>query len=253
MRTVTEVWHNVASVSDRSAMSNPDSVRPRSVLGRLLVNVAKLHQAMLMHRDKCLIEEFLFFEPPLHPRRTLDQAYNWTLKTTKARDKHQVVYKNTHLVRQDLHTFVPADRGSRKPRLWSSRHANAGCDPDCPRKWTGHYGETDDYGCEVCRNNIRKTSRLIMVDQLWMWILDEHTLITSFPRRYGVNKHDASGCHRRIRARLDNARKNQIRSVWDLALLVLEECTNTFFDSVEPKVRIDYNLNDAFAEQVTHC
>ena len=38
-----------------------------------------------------------------------------------------------------------------------------------------------------CRDDVRKVARVIMVDQLWMWMLDEKTLITCFPKRYGVN------------------------------------------------------------------
>ncbi len=75
-----------------------------------------------------------------------------------------------------------------------------------------------------------------MVDQLWMWVLDERTIITSFPKRYGFNKHDLSGVHRSIRERLRTARKNQIRSVYDLALIILDECSNTLFDRVKTKV-----------------
>ncbi|KAK8076230.1 hypothetical protein PG994_003502 [Apiospora phragmitis] len=78
------------------------------------------------------------------------------------------------------------------------------------------------------RSRIRKVSRVIMVDQLWMWVLDKRTIITCFPKRYGVNKHDSSGVHKSIRRRLETM--PQIRTVFDLGLIILDECSNVFFD-----------------------
>jgi len=43
-----------------------------------------------------------------------------------------------------------------------------------------------------------------MVDQLWLWILDDHTTITSFPRRWGRNKPDPLGVHKCLREHLSN-------------------------------------------------
>jgi hypothetical protein len=223
-------------------------------LGPLLLKVAKLHQVMMLYRDKCLIEDYLYNDPPLHPRRTLDQAYNWTLRTTKARDKRQVVYRSTHLPLKDVHTFDPVDPKSKKPKLWgAAKGGKTHCDGECERKWSGHWVLTDTVGCEVCRSNMRRTSRLIMVDQLWMWVLDENTLITSFPRRYGFNKSDISGCHRRIRVRFKNARKNQIRTIWDMALIVLDECLNTFFYNVEPQVSAGCRVKCHSIQGVDRC
>lgn len=75
-----------------------------------------------------------------------------------------------------------------------------------------------------------------MVDQLWMWILDEQTIIKCFPKRYGVNKRDSSGVHKSIRSRLKGLRKDHIRTVFDLALIILSECSNTFFDRTKTQV-----------------
>lgn len=90
--------------------------------------------------------------------------------------------------------------------------------------------------CPHCRDHIRKVSRVVMVDQLWMWILDEQTIITCFPKRYGVNKQDSSGVHKSIRSRLKGLRKDHIKTVFDLALIILDECSNTFFDRTKTQV-----------------
>lgn len=227
-----------------------------SALGQYLVDAARLYEAMSTFRDQRMLEKYLFHDPPLHPRRTLDQSYYWTLRTTKARDRDQVIYRDTKL--DFIHKLQ--ETGEPKRRLWtklkrlSLPHSTGATssatlpttgdpvplpgnnDPvqhtgdDVLMKWMHHTETTDEQGCDQCKSDIKKVSQLIMVDQLWMWVLDEHTIITSFPRRYGSNKHDLSGVHRSIRARLKSFRKNEVRSVYDLALIILDECSNTFFD-----------------------
>lgn len=228
-----------------------------SALGQYLVDAARLYEAMSTFRDQRMLEKYLFHDPPLHPRRTLDQSYYWTLRTTRARDRDQVIYRDTKL------DFIHQLQEAEKPKhSWIKRHCSpqqtmnpptssavlvtggelshepgdqdaarrVEDDVSPPMRWTHHSETTDEHGCDQCKSDIKKVSQLIMVDQLWMWVLDEHTIITSFPRRYGSNKHDLSGVHRSIRARLKSFRKNQVRSVYDLALIILDECSNTFFD-----------------------
>jgi len=81
-------------------------------LGQYLIDAARLYEAMSTFRDKQLIEKYLYNNPPLHPRRTLDQSHYWTLKTTKARDKDQVVYRGTAMNLDMCHKFrkVPVQK-----------------------------------------------------------------------------------------------------------------------------------------------
>ncbi|RYP64820.1 hypothetical protein DL771_008600 [Monosporascus sp. 5C6A] len=119
--------------------------------------------------------------------------------------------------------------------------------PENPDKGT-------DSPCRACRDNIRKLSRVVMVDQLWMWILDEHTILTFFPRRYGYNRQDLTGIHKTIRTSLEDDTEKQMMSVFDLALIILSACTKPFFDrtrtfDMQPRVL------DLFSEaigRVTH-
>ncbi|KAK4449050.1 hypothetical protein QBC34DRAFT_438485 [Podospora aff. communis PSN243] len=222
-------------------------------LGQYLLDAARLYEAMSTFRDQRMIEKFLYHNPPLHPRRTLDQSHYWTLKTTKARDRDQVVYRGTNINLEVSHKLCEILKDAEDRRRWTSTFpveaaqaivkkwkslTSNGSDQGDDRKsdkvkcwqWDGHWSKTDTHGCEHCTSEIKKISKLIMVDQLWMWVLDEQTIITSFPRRYGYNKFDLHGIHKSIRNRLSNARKNQIRSIFDVALIILDECTNTFFD-----------------------
>ncbi|KAI8226735.1 hypothetical protein K4K54_003586 [Colletotrichum sp. SAR 10_86] len=223
-------------------------IKARSKLGQLLLDAARLYEAIAIYRDEQLLKKYLHHDPPLHPRRTLDQSYYWTLKTTKARDRDQVVYRGTTMDDRNMHRFrelgkkdCTGEEGWIRKHLALERLLHHKTDDLCERnrdpdntsdtfRWDDHWIGTDTNGCDHCRGEIRKVSRVVMVDQLWMWILDKKTIITSFPKRYGANKQDPSGVHKSIRTRIKNARKNQIRSVFDVALIILDECSNTFFD-----------------------
>ena len=82
-----------------------------------------------------------------------------------------------------------------------------------------------------------------------MWILDENTIITSYPRRYGHNKPDPSGVHKSIRMRLKTMPRYELRSAYDLALIILDECSNTFFDRAKARDN-QPRLTDIFSESI---
>ncbi|PQE10394.1 ankyrin repeat protein [Rutstroemia sp. NJR-2017a WRK4] len=93
------------------------------------------------------------------------------------------------------------------------------------------------YRGTVPQMEINRNTRVIMVDQLWLYVLDDKTILTSFPKRMGRNKPDSSGVHRCIRNRLEKLQKShngQINSVYDLALIIMDECSRVFFDRTRP-------------------
>ncbi|KAI0179497.1 hypothetical protein GGR52DRAFT_309312 [Hypoxylon sp. FL1284] len=183
-----------------------------SSLGQYLLDAARLYEGMANYRDKSLLRKYLPCNPPqIQPRRTLDQSYYWTLKSTRFRDSDQVVYRATTAKFESFHQYE-----------WDD-DKNEG-------KWPAHEKFEIREECQDCKANIQKLSRVIMVDQLWMWILDRKTIITCFPKRYGTNKQDSSGVHKSIRTRLEDNTTEQIRSVFDLALIIIDECSNTFFN-----------------------
>jgi hypothetical protein len=252
-------------------------------LAQYLIDAARLYEGMSTFRDRRMLKDYLYKTPPLHPRRTLDQSHYWTLRSTRVRDRDQVVYRQTSMDVELTHKLrkirleQPSNQGlwawarcasgllkkttandssNSVPEVPETLHVSCcddpndtseaqshwpwkakGCKGKCYWQWQDHWSTTDEDGCDHCTSDIKKTSKLIMVDQLWMWILDEQTIITSFPRRYGYNKHDGHGIHKSIRNRLRNARENQVRSVYDLGLIVLDECANTFLDRTRTHVR----------------
>ena len=118
----------------------------QTLLGQMLFLAAALAEAMDAHTDEKLIEKYLTATPPLHPRRTLDQSYYWTLKDTRKRDRDQVVYRGT----------------APNPKFMHHKCFKG-------RKVDNNVKET----CRQCKEDVRKVPRVVMVDQLWMWVLDE--------------------------------------------------------------------------------
>jgi len=125
IQTVAEAVHIKVSeeIKKGRLSSRLFTQRFSTTLGRVLYHAALLWEAMDCHQDERMIENYLHNNPPLHPRRTLAQSYDWDVKSTEDRDRNQVVYRMT-----------------------------------APK-----------------RGNYRKIARAIMVDQLWLWILDGST------------------------------------------------------------------------------
>ncbi|KAI2780008.1 hypothetical protein F4815DRAFT_166294 [Daldinia loculata] len=203
-------------------------VRIRNCLGQFLIDAARLYEGISNYRDKKLLRQYISTDPPLHPRRTLDQAYHWTLNSTRERDRDQVVYRHTTIKLDRVHKY----------------------DLD-----TGRWQEHDDFDirgdCKDCRRNIQKLSRIIMVDQLWMWVLDSRTIITCFPKQYGSNTKDNSAVYRSIRTRIQDTGSNWIRTPFDLGLIVIDECAKTLFDRTKP-LGWEPQVLDTFHKAIKH-
>jgi len=236
-----------------------------TVLGQYLLDAAFLYETMARYPDVRLLKQFLFCDPevgkdypyyprPLQPRRTLDQADILKLKSTRHLDRDQVVYRHTKA--NFIHKFKPrtgtAEQQSGQPKLPTPGAGRmVPDDSETEWHWTGHGVYEDEYGCSRCLEDISKLARVIMVDQLWMWILDEQTILTCFPQRYGIVGTDHSGVHHTIITRLKNQfdHANRIRSVWELGLVILRGCFNTIFDRTKgPDARPA--VMDIFAESM---
>ncbi len=167
-------------ISDRTTVL---SSRVRHPLGRYLLAAARLFEAMSLYPDKVILRKTLFQRPPLHPRRTLDQVQSRGFRSTTAQDRHQVLYQAT----------AP----------WASdQHQHGYAHP-------GHDEESSE--CSICLAEIRKVPKLLMVDQLWLWVLDSSTLITAFPTQYGFRKNEPSDVHKAIRTRVSGVRQEPDR------------------------------------------
>ncbi|KAI5919149.1 hypothetical protein F4810DRAFT_517492 [Camillea tinctor] len=183
----------------------------RRLVGHILLTAATLLEIMDSDIEGCLVTKYLHDRSPLHPRRTLDQSHYGALRHTGTRDRDQVVYRATS----------------------PSQHNHT----------------VDDENCQVCQDDSTKIPRLIMVDQLWLWILDESTIITSFPRRLSKHRSDPTDVHKTLRQRLKHVRKNEVQSVFDLSLLIIDQCSRSFFERARPR-ELKPDPLDVFADAI---
>jgi hypothetical protein len=267
-------------------------LRPKHPLAQFLIDAARLYETLATFQHQKVLEEFLVHDSPVHPRRTLDQAYFWKLKSTRHRDRDQVVYRYTQPKFEHTFRYLNENEMEERKRerreeerrynktweeqTYGQRRSNkkpieGGVDFSYVAKceWIGHdhliNKEVDKWSkkysmisprydsCKHCEEESRKVARVVMVDQLWMWILDENTILTCFPRRYGIwiGRKDPSGVHNSIRNSLADSSNasNLIRSVFDLALIILKECFNTFLDETKTDDRRPQVL-DIFRESI---
>ncbi|KAI1637889.1 hypothetical protein F4809DRAFT_660759 [Biscogniauxia mediterranea] len=183
----------------------------RRLIGHILLTAAMLLEIMDSDIEGRLVTRYLHDPSPLHPRRTLDQSHYGALRHTGIRDRDQVVYRATS----------------------PSQHDHV----------------LGDENCQVCQDDSRKVPRLIMVDQLWLWILDESTVISCFPRRLSKHRSDPTDIHKILRQRLKHVGKNEIQSVFDLALLIIDQCSRSFFERARPR-ELKPDPLDIFADAI---
>ncbi|KAL9616697.1 MAG: hypothetical protein Q9160_008450 [Pyrenula sp. 1 TL-2023] len=99
-----------------------------------------------------VVWQYLGSEPPLHCRRTLDQFGYPNLRNTRARDDDQILYKRTK------------ERAGTSPRKSK------------PPKQTKK-------GEKLTQESPVADGKVLMVDQLWLWMIDQKSVVTLFPRK----------------------------------------------------------------------
>lgn len=110
-----------------------------------------------------LIWQHLTSDRPIHCRRTLDQYGYPSLRNTSVRDGDQILYKRT---KADADA-PPAkeEKSKHKHRSLGRRSVAAGANID-PTSGVPH-ADAD--------------AKVLMVDQMWLWVIDNQTVVTFFP------------------------------------------------------------------------
>jgi hypothetical protein len=126
-----------------------------TILGRVLLTAAVLFEKMEYYRDEMSLRAALPLRQPLHLRRTLHQYRYGTKRSTEKLDKSQVVYRQTAPTKEYLHHPACEEKDQSK-----CQHCH--CE-ETKSKWRD---------CHQCFSDSRKLPRVLMVDQLWLWILD---------------------------------------------------------------------------------
>ena len=129
--------------------------------------------------DSRVIWEFIAYDPPLHARRSLDQYGYPKFRDTSDRDEDQMLYKLTkrrlalgHRGRQPPASGEPSTVTSPASRLMSFANHLVKSEV-LPTEESPDATEDDD----ILDGNV------LMVDQLWLWAVDNTTLATFFPKR----------------------------------------------------------------------
>lgn len=101
-----------------------------------------------------MIWQYLMSDLPLHCRRTLDQFGYPSLRNTSVRDADQILYKRT---KADKDNHSSRDTAAKHPKYLGRGASGSSVSP-------GHAND--------------KTAKVLMVDQLWLWVLDGETVVT---------------------------------------------------------------------------
>ncbi|KAK0120981.1 hypothetical protein ONS96_011173 [Cadophora gregata f. sp. sojae] len=220
-------------------------------------------------KNEKLLCAYLYSTLPVHPRRTLDQFYYHMLEDTEHRDQDQVITRYYHNVWRRNHE-LPADEeeynfGKPTSATPESAFNLDNPDPQGPeaskgispagRRLTSVSGNQMNEESPSILQSRRNTkidepeeeftepkeqAHVLMVDQLWLWILDENTIITSFPQNWTHDVEDSQvegdpqDVLKSIQKYLTLVNRPPLESVYDLAQLIVYKCLATFCNKPTP-------------------
>lgn len=98
---------------------------------------------------------------------------------------------------------------------------------------TAKYRDHDQVVHRYQRNNLAhgesaEDIRLLMVDQLWMWIVAEDVIITAFPERWQQPTNDPHNVLETIAGDVCSQSRVPVSSVYELALVIATRCFGAF-------------------------
>ena len=159
---------------------------------------------------------------PLHHRRSLDQYGYPTLRDVSARDLDQVLYKRT---RADADAeFEQKKAGIRSKLMEAKKRAR--------NKTRGARDDSVDDGTRGAN------AKVLMVDCLWLWIMDERTVVTCFPSKETT---DAADNHADLRDAIyrdingDPRLATQCRTCVEFAALTIRHAVTVFLEQKSDK------------------
>ncbi|KAL7795287.1 hypothetical protein V8C37DRAFT_400781 [Trichoderma ceciliae] len=140
-----------------------------------------------------VVWEFLGHDPPINCRRTLDQYGYPSLRDTRSRDDDQMLYKLTKERYYDVAEYrglysqasgsdlASGESSSKSGSGNGSGGGNSGAG-SWREKLNKQNGENGENGEEETEKDVLN-GNVLMVDQLWLWTISTHTLLSFFPKR----------------------------------------------------------------------
>ncbi|GFP55607.1 protein SERAC1 [Trichoderma asperellum] len=141
-----------------------------------------------------VVWEFLGHDPPINCRRTLDQYGYPSIRDTRSRDDDQMLYKLTKERYYDVAEYrglYNQTSGSGSASGESSNKSGNGSGTGSGNvggSRTGSWREKlnkqngGENGDEEAEKDVLN-GNVLMVDQLWIWTISTHTLLSFFPKR----------------------------------------------------------------------
>lgn len=81
------------------------------------------------------------------------------------------------------------------------------------------------YQCDG-RDAYEADPKIVMVDQLWMWVLGKDMLVTAFPQRWQQPKNDPLNVLDSIIEEINSKTRHPVNNVYDLAMTITATCTS---------------------------
>ncbi|KAL4812338.1 hypothetical protein BDW67DRAFT_193709 [Aspergillus spinulosporus] len=148
-----------------------------------------------------LIWKYLGNEPPIHIRRTLDQFGYPNLRSTVARDDDQMLWKRTRKA-----TNIIDELGNSLPLRDRSD----------------------------LQTSVFVDGKVLMVDQLWLWIVDQKTVVTFFPKQEPTTVegkfYEQTNLFNSIYNELNGDLARRFETAGDLAALIVLHAVTVLFD-----------------------
>ncbi|KAG9242052.1 ankyrin repeat protein [Calycina marina] len=93
--------------------------------------------------------------------------------------------------------------------------------------------------------------KVVMVDQLWMWILGKDLIVTAFPQRWQQPKNDPLNVLDSIIEDINSKTRDRVKSVFDLAMIITDRCSGAF--SRHRSGDDDYQFLDMFESSIGYA
>ena len=183
-----------------------------------------------------LIWQYHSSNQPLHCRRTLDQYGYPSLRNTSVRDHDQVLYKQTRTQRAP---DEPPLKGTSMQHITAILHA------------------ARDPGHRASKVKTMKDShaKVLMVDQLWLWILDDETVV-SFAAPKERDEGDAGLHHqgdlrRAIYKDINGDFSRPCDDCFDFAALAVYHAVTALLDQTEDKDLQVFRIFEEYISELT--
>ncbi|KAE9378683.1 hypothetical protein N431DRAFT_325760 [Stipitochalara longipes BDJ] len=188
-----------------------------------------------------LLRRYLYKRRPVHLRRTLDQYYYSYLADTNDRDGDQVVMRQFNEEKKSLN--LEADSKYQQLLEEKKMDTETSTSPPKPTTWEQLANKViapwKRKELKEVDSKLHKidqvlyyddNSPVLMIDQLWLWIIDKETIVTCFPhRQYDRNSQDLDATDKTdvlktIVSYLHSSRRPEINTSHALAELIISQC-----------------------------